>query len=216
MLVLHAGNCTAAQCADMPPPAVSVVRLSAAHVEISATTEDIIERIAQSAGRVRSVHPFMLINHELDTHAALVHRVRDDPLGSCDAPASVRIDFGLIRGEVFIAREAEGEPCVRDALLGHETEHNQKLERALDAFLERRETVIVERLAALARHSARDHDAARRNYEAGLVALLGDLLAEFKGEEIEKETINNESNLALQNACEGKILELDEQSRRRG
>jgi hypothetical protein len=109
MLVLHAETCTAEQCADMPPPAVRVVRLSAEQPEISATTEAIIDRIARSAGRVRPVHPFMLINHELDTHVAVVHRVMDDPLGFCDAPPSVRIDFGLIRREVFIAREAEAE-----------------------------------------------------------------------------------------------------------
>jgi len=99
--------------------------------------------------------------------------------------------------------------------LAHEAEHNQKLERALDAFLEQREAMIVERLTALGRHTARNDDLARRSYEAGLVAFLGDLLAEFKEQEINKETINNESNLALQNACEGKIRELDEQSRRR-
>ena len=76
--------------------------------------------------------------------------------------------------------------------------------------------MMAERLAALARHTARDHDSAGRNFEAGLVALLGDPLAEFKEEEIEKEAINNRANLALKNACEGKIRELDERSRRRG
>src|SRR5260221_519677 len=138
MLVSYAGTCAAEQCADMPPPDVRVVRLSAEQVEISAATESIIDRIAQSAGRLRPVHPFMLINHELDTHVAVVHRVMDDPLGFCDAPTSVRIHFGLIRREVFIARKTDSEPCVRDALLAHEAEHNQKLERALDAFLEQR------------------------------------------------------------------------------
>src|SRR5258708_2050341 len=137
-LLLQAGCCAAAECADGPPPDLAIHRLSAGQRETRATTQASIEATARAEGRERPLHPLMVINHELETYVAVEHHIVETQRGFCDEPPSVRLEFGLTRREALIAREAQHEPCVKDALLAHETEHTMRMEQALDVFLGQR------------------------------------------------------------------------------
>jgi hypothetical protein len=201
-------GCPAVQSESISPDRRSGHRNAATRAEI----EGVVSALAGSP----SGHPLIAIVDALDTRVGIVHRVIERRQGYCDAPERILLGLGVARREVFILREAALDPCVREALLTHESEHDRALGNAIHDFIQQHGPELGQRLEALKRQSARDPRSAIQAFEAGLQVVLATLMKEFKEEKIDdlKQSVDSVSHLAaLSNACNGRLGELEKLSR---
>lgn len=158
-------------------------------------------------------HPLMGIAYEFDEHIAVVHHVIAAPGGGyCDAPEPIILRFGAIARHVLFFPTADGDQCVREALLAHEAEHYALVRAAVSAFLYRHRAAVAEAMAQLTTAPAGTEDESKAIFEKGIRQVVTGLFHEFAAEEVApiRKAVDSPARLAaLRHACEGKIDRLE-------
>lgn len=211
LLLLHEARATA-PCSGMPPSKLLIFDIKAASPQIVVLPAKALERQPQTD--LVSRHTLMMSGARIVTWFEIAHRMipRDD--GSvCDAPIMVRVGFGLDRRAVLLARRVAGNACLRRAMLEHERTHIQALNEAVDDVIAQRTPDITRGVTALKQSAARNSDAAKLQWQAGLRAIVLEIRQELVGRlhKAIAETDQPSAAAALEAACNGELRRLEGQ-----
>ena len=218
-LAFSSGALAAPECAAVPATKVELRPVSVDRIDQETASPDDIARLGMT-GNGPAPHPLMAVRYVIDTNVAVVHRiVKTADGGFCDAPEAVVFRFGVIRRGVVLVPQAAADPCVRDALLAHEAEHNRIVREAIGAFLHEHQAELGQRLAHLKQQRARDANAAKKAMELGLMDAITRLFERFKQNDVGRVRNLVDSPARLHDlaiSCDGRIAELERSVKRDG
>jgi hypothetical protein len=134
-----------------------------------------IEKLSAAPAR----HVLMAITYALDSRVGIVRKAAADAAEACST-FEIVVTFGIARRDVFLAHEAAAMPCIRQALLAHENDHNRITTQAAHAFIERRRAQLLQ--AANAALEPAGDPALDADFQAAVMRMLQQLSAEFGAE----------------------------------
>ena len=218
-LIVQSRALAATECPALPAGKPELMPLSADQIDQETAAPEEVARLSIT-GNGPAPHPLMAMRYVIDTNVAVVHRVvKTADGGFCDAPETVVFRFGVIRRGVVLVPQAAADPCVRDALLAHEAEHNRIVRDAIGAFMHEHQAELAERLVHLTQQRARDANAAKKAMELGLMDAITRLFELFKQNEVGRirNLVDSPDRLQdLGTSCDGRIAELERSVRRDG
>jgi hypothetical protein len=206
----------ASACTNLPPSKLEIYEAEPRQLEertipVSQLDEDI------PAGIPFSRHTMMLTRSDLVAWFDIRHRTMPGEGGSfCDSPSLVRMGFGSTKREALLARPAADDDCVRKHLLDHEAVHARAYEEAVHQFIASRQAALRQGMAALKQTPAPSSDLAKARWEEGLRMILSAAKRQLSSDlEFANHNVDDPAALAaLENACGGKIRQLEQNGER--
>ena len=157
----------------------------------------------------------MLIDREITGVFQIEHRVVEAENGwiFCDIPPLVRIGVGYSQETIYVATEAQVDPCVQDTLLAHAALHERVSGDALVTFLNDQNGFLGMAMAALKRTPAPSAEAAVEQWQEGVAAIVQEMQQRLEAQRQSTQAKADEPiELArMENACDGKLKRLESQ-----
>ena len=163
-------------------------------------------------------HALMAMAYALDAQIKIVDGAGATPADTCTANLVV-VTFGIGRRDVFLTREAANSPCIREALLAHESEHYRIIREGARAFLDRHHAELLRALEAAAKWSTPNDAKTRTALETTMLRVLKSLASEFSASARGRlrEAADSPAALSqLAHACNDAMGEMDRTIRLQG
>jgi hypothetical protein len=197
----------------MPASTLQIYDIKAPVAEEMAV--DALDRVRRD-GDLVSRHTLMLTMSDLVVAFDIKHRMVPQADGTvCDAPSFVRIGFGSTRRIALYERAAVADPCVRQEMQEHEADHARTLNDVVDRFIDAQQGRLELGMIALKQTPAPNAAIAKARWEAGLKVILDkvkeQLLIDIRNASIPLDA--PDAIDALENACDGKIREIEKLSK---
>lgn len=174
-------------------------------VEHTVAAED-IEKLSMAPVR----HALMAITYALDSQIGIVRDRGANPTEACSS-FEIVVTFGIGRRDVFLAREATATPCIRRALLAHESDHSRITSQGAREFIDHHRAQLLGAIDAALESPGSDPPLGA-SFQTVLTGVLQRLAAEFSAEARGRLRDAGDSPAALAGlaaACDGALGALD-------